>query len=234
MNIKNHPRLLDLFCCAGGAAVGYARAGFEVVGVDIAFQKNYPFEFHHGDALAYVAEHGHEFDAIHASPPCQTYSRTKTLHANEHPDLVDVTRDALNATGKPWVMENVVGAPLIDPLVLCGTEFGLTAPDVDGVPLKVLRHRLFESNIPLTRRGECNHDPSILTASIYGAGGGWTPEHRDSAKRRGGYVPHTDVCRELLGVDWTTKHELSQVVPPAFTEHLGKQLMAHLGLGVGA
>lgn len=221
------PRLLDLYCCAGGAAVGYHRAGFDVVGVDITFQKNYPYEFHQADALAYVAEHGHEFDAIHASPPCQAFSKTRTLHNNEHPDLVVPTREALQATGKPYIIENVVGAPLLDPLMLCGTEFGMTALDVDGVPLKVLRHRLFESNIPLTRRGECNHDPSILTASIYGAGGGWTPEHRDSPTRRGGYVPHTDVCRELLGVDWTTKHELSQVVPPAFTEHLGKQLIQH-------
>lgn len=222
------PRLLDLYCCAGGAAVGYHRAGFDVVGVDITFQKNYPYEFHQADALAYVAEHGHEFDAIHASPPCQAFSKTRTLHNNEHPDLVVPTREALQATGKPYIIENVVGAPLLDPLMLCGTEFGMTALDVDGVPLKVLRHRLFESNIPLTRRGECNHDPSILTASIYGAGGGWTPEHRDSPTRRGGYVPHTDVCRELLGVDWTTKHELSQVVPPAFTEHLGKQLIQHI------
>ena len=222
------PRLLDLYCCAGGAAVGYHRAGFDVVGVDIAFQRNYPYEFHQGDALDYVAEHGHEFDAIHASPPCQAFSKTRTLHNNEHPDLVVPTREALQATGKPYIIENVVGAPLLDPLMLCGTEFGMTALDVDGVPLKVLRHRLFESNIPLTRRGECDHDPSILTASIYGAGGGWTPEHRDSPTRRGGYVPHTDVCRELLGVDWTTKHELSQVVPPAFTEHLGRQLIQHI------
>ena len=222
------PRLLDLYSCAGGAAVGYHRAGFDVVGVDIAFQKNYPYEFHQGDALDYVAEHGHEFDAIHASPPCQAFSKTRTLHNSEHPDLVAPTREALEATGKPYIIENVVGAPLLDPLVLCGTEFGMTALDVDGVPLKVLRHRLFESNIPLTRRGECDHDPSILTASIYGAGGGWTPEHRDSPTRRGGYVPHTDVCRELLGVDWTNKHELSQVVPPAFTEHLGKQLIQHV------
>ena len=219
------PRLLDLFCCAGGAAMGYHRAGFEVVGVDLAFQKNYPFEFHQADAIAYVREHAHEFDVIHASPPCQAFSRTKTLHSNEHPDLVAITREALIASGKPYVIENVVGAPLRDPLTLCGTEFDLTAPDVDGVPLKVLRHRLFESNVALHGNGGCRHDPSILTASIYGAGGGWTPKHRDSPTRRGGYVPHTDVCRALLGVDWTTKHELSQVVPPAFTEHLGRQLI---------
>lgn len=219
------PRILDLFSCAGGAAMGYHRAGFEVVGVDLNPQPRYPFEHHVGDALEFVAAHGHEFDAIHASPPCQTYSKTRTLHDNEHPDLVAPTRAALIATGKPYVIENVVGAPLVDPLVLCGTEFNMVAPDVDGTPLKLVRHRLFESNVELAGNGGCRHDPSIPTATVYGAGGGWTPAHRDNPSRRGGYIPHTDVCRALLGVDWTTKHELSQVVPPAFTEHLGRQLI---------
>lgn len=238
-------RVLDLFCCAGGAAMGYHRAGFTVYGVDINPQPRYPFAFLQADVLEVLAAllRGErvafthpdgttellgldDFDLIHASPPCQAFSRTKTLHSNEHPELVEPTRDALVATGMPYIIENVVGAPLIDPLVLCGTEFGLTAPDVDGRPLKLIRHRLFESNVALTRAGVCNHDPSVLTASVYGAGGGWGPAHRDSATRRGGYVPHTDVCRALLGVDWTTKHELSQVVPPAFTEHLGRQAAA--------
>lgn len=222
------PRLLDLFSCAGGAAAGYARAGFEVVGVDINPQPRYLFEHHVGDALAFVAEHGHEFDAIHASPPCQTYSKTRTLHDNTHPDLVEPTRAALVASGKPWVIENVVGAPLIDPLTLCGTEFGMTAPDVDGVPLKLVRHRLFESNIELRGNGGCAHDHSIQTATVYGAGGGWTPAHRDNPDRRGGYIPHTDVIKNLLGIDWMTKHEMSQVVPPVMAEHIGRQLLAHV------
>lgn len=221
-------RCLDLFCCAGGAAMGYHRAGFDVVGVDLNPQPRYPFDFHQADALEFVAEHAHEFDFIHASPPCQAYSKTRTLHGNEHPELVEPTRAALQATGLPYIIENVVGAPLVDPLMLCGSEFDLTARDVDGTPLKVLRHRLFESNMPLVGNGGCRHDPAVLTASVYGAGGGWTPRHRDSPTRRGGYVPHTDVCRELLGVGWTTKHELSQVVPPAFTEHLGQQVAEHL------
>ena len=129
------PRLLDLYCCAGGAAVGYHRAGFDVVGVDIAFQRNYPYEFHQGDALDYVAEHGHEFDAIHASPPCQAFSKTRTLHNNEHPDLVAPTREALQATGKPYIIENVTSAPLRPDVTLCGLMFGL----------KVFRHRIFET-----------------------------------------------------------------------------------------
>ena len=125
-------RLLDLFCCAGGAGKGYVDAGFEVVGVDIDPQPNYPFEFHQADAIEFVSAHGHEFDAIHASPPCQAFSKTKTLHDNEHPDLIEPTREALIATGKPWVIENVVGAPLINPIKLTGQHFGMVAPDVDG------------------------------------------------------------------------------------------------------
>lgn len=221
-------RILDLFSCAGGAAVGYHRAGLEVAGVDINPQPRYPFEHHVADALEFVAAHGHEFDAIHASPPCQAFSATKSLHTNTHPDLIGPTREALQATGRPYVIENVPRSPLTDPMVLCGTEFDLRTEDVDGVPLKLIRHRLFESNIPLVRKGGCSHDKSVLTASVYVAGGGWTPKHRDSPSRRGGYVPHTDVCRRLLGVDWTTKHEMSQVVPPAYTEWIGGQIISHL------
>lgn len=226
--MPNKPILLDLFCCAGGAAYGYHQAGFDIVGVDINPQPNYPFTFIQADAIQYVAEHGDKYALRHASPPCQAFSKTRTLHTNTHPDLVAATREALQAVDGPYIIENVVGAPLDNPLMLCGTEFNLTARDVDGTPLKLLRHRLFESNMPLMGAGGCRHDPNILTASVYGAGGGWTPAHRDSPKRRGGYVPHTDVCRELLGVDWTTKHELSQVVPPAFTEYLGRQAMDYI------
>ena len=130
------PRLLDLFCGAGGAGMGYSRAGFEVVGVDIAPQKHYPFEFHQADALEYLAQHGAEFDAIHASPPCQRYSAI--THAkrteNNYPDLIPSTREALIKCDRPYVIENVPRAPLINPLILCGTMFDL----------HVIRHRLFE------------------------------------------------------------------------------------------
>lgn len=221
-------RLLDLFSCAGGAAAGYHDAGFEVVGVDIDPQPHYPFEHHVADALEFVAKHGHEFDAIHASPPCQAFSATKSLHSREHPDLIQPTREALQNTVKPWIMENVPRSPLINPVMLCGTEFDLRANDVDGKPLKLIRHRLFESNMPLHRKDKCRHDRNILTASIYGAGGGWTPKHRDSPGRMGGYVPHTDVCKELLNIRWMNKHELSQSIPPAFTEYLGGQLLEYI------
>ena len=196
--------------------------------MDIDPQPNYPFEFHQADAIEFVRDHGHEFDAIHASPPCQTFSRTKTLHSNEHPDLIKPTREALIAAGKPWVMENVVGAPLIDPIKLSGQHFNMTAPDVDGVPLKLVRHRLFESNIPLAVPESFHRNAHIQTASVYGAGGGWTPKHRDNPDRRGGYIPHTDVIKRLLGIDWMTKHEMSQSIPPVFTEWVGGQIIEYL------
>src|SRR5690606_19595353 len=136
------PTLLDLYCCAGGAGMGYHLAGFEVFGVDISDQPNYPFQMHTGDAIEYVKRHGHEFDAIHASPPCQGHSGpTKGTNAarnaaqgRSHPDLIDATRQALDATGKPYVIENVMGAPLRRDLVLCGEMFGLG----------VLQHRISE------------------------------------------------------------------------------------------
>lgn len=222
------PVLLDLFCCAGGAGKGYHDAGFQVIGVDIDPQPRYPYEFFQGDAIEFAREFGHLFDVIHASPPCQTFSRTKTLHDNEHPDLVEDTRRALVDSGSPWVIENVVGAPLIDPIKLSGQHFNLVTEDVDGVPLKLVRHRLFESSVDLTVPDEFHANRDIQTASIYGAGGGWTPKHRDNPDRRGGYIPHTDVVKRLLGIGWMNKHELSQSIPPKFTEFIGRQLLAHI------
>jgi DNA (cytosine-5)-methyltransferase 1 len=134
-------KLLDLFCGAGGAAMGYYRAGFEdITGVDNKPQPNYPFEFILGDALEYVIDHGAEFDVIHASPPCQAYSITKSLPwVDDYPELIEPLRNLLKETDKPYVIENVLGAPLINPLELCGSMFGL--------PL--IRHRLFECNPPI-------------------------------------------------------------------------------------
>lgn len=227
------PRLLDLFCCAGGAGTGYYRAGFDVVGIDIDPQPRYPFEFHQGDALEYLADHWQEFDAIHASPPCQAYSTTKHAYESEgkHPDLLEPTRAALIDTGLPYVIENVEGAPLIEPLTLCGSEFGLTASDVDGLPLALRRHRLFESNVWLMGAGGCDHDPAIQVAGSYTAGRHRTPAHRDNPGRRGGYTPALKVRAALLGVDWRmTEHELAQAIPPAYTEFIGAQLIQALEL----
>src|SRR4051812_9767099 len=113
------PRLLDLFCGQGGAGEGYARAGFDVVGVDLDPQPRYPHPFEQGDALEYVKANGHQFDVVHASPPCQAYSITRHTHHVTHPELIEPTRAALVATGLPYVIENVEGAPLLDPVTLC-------------------------------------------------------------------------------------------------------------------
>lgn len=185
------PKILDLYCCAGGAARGYHDAGFDVYGVDIDDQQRYPYAFARGDVIAlltdlifggsitFLGNDGVEetlslgdFAAVHASPPCQMHSRTKTLHSRAHPQLIEPTRELLKQAGLPWVIENVVGAPLIDPVKIDGRHFGMTAPDVDGVMLKLVRARLFESNVALSAPESWFPNKDLLTASIYGAGGG--------------------------------------------------------------
>lgn len=239
-------KLLDLFACAGGAGEGYRRAGFDVYAIDLFDRPRNPFPFAKGDALDALdcmlsgerVEFGNgdklgldDFDAIHASPPCQAYSVTKSKSAhnrkNEHVDLVGPVRERLKRTDKPWVIENVVGAPLVGPIVLCGTQFGLVANDVDGVPLRLLRHRLFESNVDIVAPDHQSHSkfPGI-TASVFGSGGTYTPDHRDDRLRQGGYVPHISVIREIMGIDWMNRYELSQSIPPAYTEHVGRQLLS--------
>lgn len=134
------PRLLDTFCDAGGCSVGYHRAGFDVVGVDHLPQKNYPFEFHLGDALEFIAAHGAEFDVIHASPPCQRFCALKKMYnARQHPDLLTPTRELLQKIGHPYVIENVEGAPMQNYITLCGTAFGLGTSGAE-----LWRHRRFE------------------------------------------------------------------------------------------
>jgi DNA (cytosine-5)-methyltransferase 1 len=207
------PRLLDLFCGAGGAGMGYHRAGFEVVGVDVKPQPNYPFEVVQADALTVdFAELG-DFDAIHASPPCQqftAYRRKGHGVGDGYPNLIDWARQRLYSTGLPWVMENVPGAPLRDAVQLCGSSFGLD----------VRRHRLFESNCVLTVP-PCDHSwqtPRFTPAS-----------NRTNLRRTveiGVWRIPLDVQQKAMGVDWMTRPELSEAVPPAYTEWIGQQLMA--------
>ena len=210
-------RLLDLFCGAGGAAMGYHRAGFdEIVGVDNRPQKRYPFTFVLGDALEYVAEHGREFDMIHASPPCQRYSVTRSIHGNgdSHPDFVAATRMALQETGKPWVIENVPGAPLINPLILCGTMF----PE-----LRVYRHRLFESSPPVYfAPGQCSHTFTMPPRGMY---------HTLDKYEYITCVAHNfqaESGRIAMAIDWMTRDELAQAIPPAYTEYIGGQMLRHM------
>ena len=218
------PRILDLFCGAGGAAVGYHRAGFEVVGVDHRPQPNYPFEFIQADALGFLtrALDGGWYPltlncSIHASPPCQAYSALGTLWRRKHDDLVAPTRDLLELTGLPWVIENVPGAPMRHQTVLCGSMFGLGANCRDGVYRQLRRHRLFETSFPVMSP-PCRHEGQPV--GVYGHGGG-------RAMTRG-YKGTLDEYREAMGIDWATKAEIAQAIPPAYTEHIGSFLLEHL------
>ena len=200
-------RLLDLFCGAGGAAMGYHRAGFEVTGVDNKPQPNYPFEFVLGDALEYVTEHGAEFDVIHASPPCQAYSEMQKIHNNisEHPQLIEPIRESLIKSGKIYIIENVKNAPLINPIILCGTYFGLN----------IARHRLFESNFDLfTLWPVCNHQ------GLYSK---WRWEDKTKPENWRG---EREKLSEAMGIDWfMTRPEVREAIPPAYTEFIGKRIM---------
>lgn len=226
------PRLLDLFCCEGGAAMGYHRAGFDVVGVDIEprFSRRYPFEFVCSDAISYVREHGHEFDAIHASPPCQGYSvatsGTPAAKAR-HPRLIPQVRDAVRSTKRPYVIENVIGAraAMVSPLLLCGSMFDITATDDDGTILRLERHRLFECDVLIYAPRPCIHDDKPV-GGVYGGGRSDRREAREI--RRGGYTPSKRVREQLIGADWMTLHGLSQSIPPAYTEWIGTQLLEAL------
>lgn len=220
-------RLLDLCCCEGGCSVGYARAGFEVVGVDIEPQRRYPFEFHQADAMTFPLD---GFDVVHASPPCQTYSVTRHTHSKEHPDLVGPMRERLVASGLPFVMENVPGAPLLNYVELCGASFGCETTDDDGTPLVLKRHRLFESNVFFVAPPVCQcatyRRRGYSVGGVYG--GGSSDRNHAREVRRGGYTPSKERRAELIGADWMTMHGLSQAIPPAYTEWIGRQLMAHL------
>lgn len=202
------PRLLDLFCGAGGCGMGYARAGFEVVGVDLHPQPHYPFEFHQADAMAFPLD---GFDAIHASPPCQAYAITNNIwkKSDSYPDLVAPTRERLQATGLPYVIENVPGAPLLEPIVLCGEMFGL----------RVIRHRLFETSFFMLAPRHIGH----TARASYGR----TPKNGEHFTISG-HFGDVEGGRLAMGIPWMTRNELSQAIPPAYTELIGKQLMQSL------
>ena len=214
-------RLLDLFCGAGGAAVGYHRAGFdEIVGVDIKPQKRYPFQFVQADALEFCASFGAGFDAIHASPPCQFYSISITHRYPEKriefQDLLPVTRETLHRVGRPWVIENVPGSPMRPDVVLCGSQFNLS----------IVRHRLFESNTNIfSLRPSCAH--AALVISAYGDG---TPSWLRRQRKALGLRPDQTI-REMsdgMGIYWMVRAELCQAIPPMYTEFIGHQLLEAL------
>ena len=217
--LSRSPRLLDLFCCAGGAARGYQRAGFYVVGVDITAQPRYAGdEWCVGDAVSVGRRllEAHRFDAIHASPPCQAHSDLQKQSKRHYEDFIPGTRELLKASGLPYIIENVEGAPLIDPVVLCGTMFP---------GLRVLRHRLFESNIALTTPPHGAH-PLVFTHDKRKAHYGQLDQDVSFVQVTGGGNCTIANAKDAMGIDWMTKDELNEALPPAYTEYLGKQLMA--------
>lgn len=207
------PRLLDLFCGAGGAAMGYNRAGFDVTGVDITNQRNYPFRFVKADAtevLEQLVASGtfYDYAAIHASPPCQRFSSMTSCRpglADEYEDFIAATRFLLRRTGLPYVIENVPGAPLTRPVVLCGQMFGL----------ELYRHRLFESNFPVVVP---DHPAHVLPAS---KAGHWKP---GTVMSIAGHVSPIAKAREVMDIGWMTRDELAEAIPPPYTAWIGSQL----------
>jgi DNA (cytosine-5)-methyltransferase 1 len=196
MTARVKPLLLDLFCGAGGAANGYHRAGFDVVGVDIRPQPNYPFTFHQGDALQYLAERGHEYDAIHASPPCQHYCNVTAWRGDQsdHPDLIPATRAALIASGLPWIIENVPEAGLRPDYLLCGSMFGLN----------VRRHRAFETSWAGHQfTSPCSHHRGLLPFMHKGE----------------------RAYADAMECVWMTSVEAREAIPPAYTAYLGQELL---------
>jgi DNA (cytosine-5)-methyltransferase 1 len=225
------PRLLDLFCGAGGAAMGYSRAGFGVVGVDIHPQPNYPFEFVQADALGFLIDAGHDrfrfgpFDAIHASPPCQAFTSMQAVarNADAHEDLLEPTRRLLEQTGLPYIIENVPGAPLIEPFTLCGTMFPGHQLHVGNDARELHRHRLFETNWDVGLLPQCLH--RWKAAGVYG-------DHlrmgrRSSQGEFSGAVA-LELGSKVMGIDWMTWPELTQAIPPSYTQWIGTQLVWHL------
>lgn len=225
------PLLLDLFCGAGGAAKGYYEAGFLVVGVDINHQPRYPYQFYQGDAMEEMnrlitSGDIQMFHAIHASPPCQHYSKMSTCIPglkDKYPDLIDPTRQLLIKTGLPYVIENVEGAPMINPVKLCGSHFDLTTIWEPHGKVGLRRHRLFETNFPVPDPGI--HDHSLRAVPVYGHGSGNT-----KSRLKGKGLAAT--TRAVMEIDWMNREELDESIPPAYTRYIGQYLLEHVNGGI--
>lgn len=223
------PLILDLYCGAGGAAKGYYDAGFDVLGVDSIPQNRYPYRFVNMDALEFMerqltSKYPYDIVAIHASPPCQHYSKTKFMNPDRigsHPDLIEPTRELLIKTGLPYIIENVMGAPLINPVKLCGSHFNLTTIWEPHGTVGLRRHRLFETNFPVPDPGV--HDHKIRAVPVYGHGSG---NSKSRLKGRG----CAKAQREVMQIDWMRRPELDQAIPPAMTRYIGEHLMRHLNV----
>ncbi|MFD7794362.1 SAM-dependent methyltransferase [Streptomyces sp. NPDC059759] len=208
----NGLRLLDTYCCQGGASMGYHLAGFTVEGVDLHPQPRYPFPFHRGDAVEFIREHGHKYDVITGSPTCRRWTNAQRIQGNEHPDLITPTRAAMQATGKPYVIENVEGAAaaMLDPLLLCGAMFGL----------RTYRHRLFESNLPLGTRLHPRHLAPLAKMG--------RPVRDGEFMHVVGNFTDAARAREVMGMPWASRDGLREAIPPAYTRFLGEQIATAL------
>jgi DNA (cytosine-5)-methyltransferase 1 len=215
--MKRTIRVLDGCCGAGGAAVGYhqafTEAGYDIdiTGVDVHPQKNYPFRFWQGDIIEHLMRHGREYDFIHVSPPCQDYTIASKIYRNKGKDygtawLLPAVYEILQRTSVPWVIENVVGAPMHAPVRLCGSMFGLN----------VVRHRLFDSSHMLYPKGQCLHTGTEITVTGHG-----TPSWN---RIKYGKNNSAADSRAAMGIDWMNRAELSQAIPPAYTRWLGRQI----------
>ncbi len=191
-------RALDLCCCEGGASTGLVRAGFDVLGVDVEPQPRYPYKFMQADALALSVDFLRQFDLIWASPHCQEYSRLKGLKTSERPRDVERFRALLEASGRPWIMENVPGSPLRVTTVLRGADFGLP----------IIRERWFESNMMLMGPGCISRERPAVTMA--------------------GHFKGAALARELMGMPWASIYGLAQCVPPQYAEYLARQVAASM------
>jgi len=253
---KPKPLLLDLFCCEGGCSEGYRQAGFDIIGNDIFeeySQKRYPFPSFKGDSIKLLERllagkaiefgqfEGKDFvvkkvvklsniSVITASPPCQHASvATSSIRKNDgktYPHLIPPTRDLLIKTKLPYVIENVRGSDLHEPMELCGCMFDLKAVDTDGIMLYLQRARRFESNISLTAPKEHDHSLHEWVGGSYG--GARKDKYDAKFNRRGGYVPSIPVQQKLLGINWATQKAMFQSIPPAYTKFIGNQLLKNL------
>jgi DNA (cytosine-5)-methyltransferase 1 len=214
------PRLLDAFCCQGGAAAGYDLAGFDVTGIDKDPQPRYPYRFIQGDAVAFIREHGAEFDFIHTSPPCQHDSECQRIQGRHHPDLIAPTRAALETTGRPWVIENVRGAvpKLHRPVMLCGGMFGIAT----------YRHRFFETGGGFTLTTPPHPEHTAPQAKM---GRPIPPGHFGQYVGNFSGVPQ---ARTVMGVPWMNRDGIRECIPPAYTRWIGQAALAQAAGEVAA
>ncbi len=206
------PVILDACCGQGGTGMGLHLAGFDVVGWDIDPQPHYPFEFHQGDAIDAIRKHGHEFDAIAAGWPCQAFTLAQRIRGNTHPNLITPGRAVMAATGRPWFIENVPGAPLRDPIELCGCMFP---------GLGVYRARWFEASWTLPRMMHAEHTEKLTKM-------GRPPKPGERMQVVGNFSGVAE-ARRRMGIDWMTRDGLREAIPPAYSQWIGVQLLSHLG-----